>query len=499
MPDRLDRAARFAAPTAPRRARTRPSAPLLLGIAGVGTAGIAAAALAGIGRIAADEILRPRRWRVDERWPGVRFPPSVDRPAGPPAALCPIDGALRVVGPRRDCARGALPLGPLRVGDVVVAVDGVPTDPLHAEAISATLHERPAGSTVLLDVRRPCGNGRTDALRLSVPLPPATRCPADLGFPWEDVALSAPDGRTLRGWYLPPPGLGRPAPTLIYLHGRQTNRYHVGLTDLAPRARAHGYGLLLLDLFGSGDSDGVVDHWTAEDVELGWRYLLARPEIDPARIGIVGFSFGGYKALLAAADPALKPAATVAIAPSGNRPGLIRLLVPPPVLPGVVRRRLQRGFTPPAALFRLSQPIVRHWVRRLSGHDLTDVDPRLVAPRVRGPVMMVHGLADETFPPESAWETFLALPGPKRLRWLRRHDHFSICHAGDELWRPVFAFLDERLRSDERDRVTRSARELGLTRRVAADNRFASIATRNGNGWHPARPQNAPVVDAADD
>jgi hypothetical protein len=31
------------------------------------------------------------------------------------------------------------------------------------------------------------------------------------------------------------------------------------------------------------------------------------------------------------------------------------------------------------------------------------------------------------------------------MAWLSGHDHFSICHAGDELWEPVFAFLDPRL------------------------------------------------------
>jgi pimeloyl-ACP methyl ester carboxylesterase len=76
------------------------------------------------------------------------------------------------------------------------------------------------------------------------------------------------------------------------------------------RARAcvlvkHGYGALLYDLRGHGESQGDRRAFGWEDVgDVGaaLAFLSKREEVDPDRIGILGFSVGGQVALRAAAE-----------------------------------------------------------------------------------------------------------------------------------------------------------------------------------------------------
>ena len=67
-----------------------------------------------------------------------------------------------------------------------------------------------------------------------------------------------------------------------------------------------GYAVLLLEKKGVNRSGG---HWEsqsfhdrAQDAIAGVRYLRARPDIDPARVGVCGHSQGGWIAQLAAAE-----------------------------------------------------------------------------------------------------------------------------------------------------------------------------------------------------
>ena len=67
----------------------------------------------------------------------------------------------------------------------------------------------------------------------------------------------------------------------------------------------HGYGVLILDRRGVGDSegDGSMFGWGGTpDIHAAVDFLKARPDVDPARIGGIGFSVGGEEMLQAAAE-----------------------------------------------------------------------------------------------------------------------------------------------------------------------------------------------------
>jgi pimeloyl-ACP methyl ester carboxylesterase len=127
--------------------------------------------------------------------------------------------------------------------------------------------------------------------------------PADLGLPYEDVFLSAADGVTLRGWYIP----SQNSAAIIALHGAGGNRNQ--LLRHAHALTQAGYGVLLFDLRAHGESEGTLFPMTddSQDVAPAVAFLQGRAEVDPERIGAVGLSLGGEVILEAAAgDPALK-------------------------------------------------------------------------------------------------------------------------------------------------------------------------------------------------
>ncbi len=123
--------------------------------------------------------------------------------------------------------------------------------------------------------------------------------PRDKGLAYEDVTLTTADGLSLKGWYLP----SHNQAAIILLHGYGGNRLE--MLDRAALLSKHGYGVLLYDERASGESSGdkrTFGWLDVNDVPLALTYLQARSEIDPQRIGILGFSIGGQIALRAAAQ-----------------------------------------------------------------------------------------------------------------------------------------------------------------------------------------------------
>ncbi len=122
--------------------------------------------------------------------------------------------------------------------------------------------------------------------------------PAERGLEYEDVTLRSGDGMTLAGWYIP----SKNRAAVILLHGYGGNRlgvmYHAELLGNA------GFGVLLFDLRGHGDSGGGGTFARGEsmiaDAQAAVNFLRSRPEIDPQRIGVLGVSVGGTMALHAA-------------------------------------------------------------------------------------------------------------------------------------------------------------------------------------------------------
>jgi pimeloyl-ACP methyl ester carboxylesterase len=123
--------------------------------------------------------------------------------------------------------------------------------------------------------------------------------PLDKGRSYEDMQLHTTDGLTLRGWYIP----SRNRAVVIMLHGYGGNRLE--MLGRAIMLAQHGYGVLLYDERASGESDGefrTLGWLDANDVPIALAYLQQRSDVDPQRVGILGFSIGGQIVLRAAAN-----------------------------------------------------------------------------------------------------------------------------------------------------------------------------------------------------
>ena len=208
------------------------------------------------------------------------------------------------------------------------------------------------------------------------------------GLPWQEVSVPTANDKNLHGWFIPA-GNGRPA--LVVMHGWGGNAGM--MLPLAAPLHAAGYSLLLVDARCHGQSDG--DSFAslprfAEDIEAALRWLAKRPEVDPLALGVIGHSVGAGAALLA-----------------GSRQPSIRAVVS------------LAAFAHPAAMMRrwLASMRIPFWplgayilayVQWVIGHRFDAIAPCNTIAQLRCPVLIVHGLEDDTVPVEEARQIFAA-------------------------------------------------------------------------------------------
>jgi hypothetical protein len=106
---------------------------------------------------------------------------------------------------------------------------------------------------------------------------------------YESVHFRASDGLRLAGWYRP----SRNGAAVIVVHGGSSDRK--GSVAHARMLAEQGYGVLLYDARGRGESEGMDNNYGwdwPKDVAGALAFLKARDDVDPARIGALGLSTG---------------------------------------------------------------------------------------------------------------------------------------------------------------------------------------------------------------
>ncbi len=179
------------------------------------------------------------------------------------------------------------------------------------------------------------------------------------------------------------------APAVLLLHGLSSNKER--MSSSAGRTLAsRGISSLALDLPLHGERRAgdprdklsnplaLVGAWrtAVKEVEDAVGWLAAQPAIDAMRLGVLGYSLGGFLALMAAADD--ERLRVIALAAAGDLPDA----------------------TPHASMVRAI------------------IDPLRAARKLRGrPLLLVNGRGDTTTRPAQADRLFAAAEEPRTMLW----------------------------------------------------------------------------------
>ncbi len=220
--------------------------------------------------------------------------------------------------------------------------------------------------------------------------------PWEMGVPYEDIAFPADDGSILRGWFLPRPESNR---VLVGLSGYRGQR--ADLLGIGTALWRAGYGVLLFDYRGHGDSDGrrvTLGYDETNDLRAALHWLRARQP--GAWIGVVGYSMGGAVAIMGAAvEPDVR--AVVADCAFCCQEEMIRL---------EWRRRFR--WLPSSPVIEMADAVMP----RLHGYHFRDVQPLALVDRIAPrPLLLIHAAADTIVPVSDAYRLYAAAGEPKEL------------------------------------------------------------------------------------
>lgn len=158
--------------------------------------------------------------------------------------------------------------------------------------------------------------------------PEATQPKAPPGV--EEVSFTAADGKLVHGWFMPATQAapGTRSPVVLYCHGNMGDVSFFDQTlDHLPDA---GIGVLLFDYrgFGRTPRDLILKRENLLlDAEAALNYLRSRPDVDPKRIGVFGYSLGGTFAMQLAADHA-DVRSVIAVATFASWPSIASDVIP---------------------------------------------------------------------------------------------------------------------------------------------------------------------------
>ena len=127
--------------------------------------------------------------------------------------------------------------------------------------------------------------------------------------PMKPVKIKAPDGTLLPGYLTLPVGSdGKKVPMIVYPHGGPHVRDHWGFDEMVQFFASRGYAVLQVNYRGSTGYgaqwyEAGLQGWgtvMVDDITAATRWAIAEGIADPAHTSIVGWSYGGYAALMSA-------------------------------------------------------------------------------------------------------------------------------------------------------------------------------------------------------
>jgi acetyl esterase/lipase len=211
------------------------------------------------------------------------------------------------------------------------------------------------------------------------------------------IRYAAADGLEIDGYLTLPPGMETPVnlPLVVLAHGGPASRDVAGFDWWAQALASRGYAVLQANFrgstgYGRAFLEAGYGEWGRKmqtDLSDGVRWLAGEGIIDPARVCIVGGSYGGYAAMAGLTlDKAVYRCGV-----SVNGVSDLRRMV---------KQEVWR-------LGEQNNQTVRYWNRfmgaaRFNDRALDALSPALLADQVDSPLLLIHGKDDTIVPMEQS-------------------------------------------------------------------------------------------------
>ena len=225
----------------------------------------------------------------------------------------------------------------------------------------------------------------------------------------EAVQFTTYDGLTLKADLYLPHGGKEWVPGIVVCPGFGSRKErHAAFGE---QAASKGFGALVMDLRGHGESAGQLDGNVFHDVAAALTYLQGRPEINPTRIAVRGSSMGGWLAIHASAY-LVDVYSVVAFCPGSE--ALFTNLIEEV---GMVQRgHPSEAISSPEEMPRVDVNSMMQLLYRVDVYKAS----RRISPR---PLLLVHCEGDEVVPPHISQKIYDAASEPKSLWLLPGGDH----------------------------------------------------------------------------
>jgi dipeptidyl aminopeptidase/acylaminoacyl peptidase len=229
--------------------------------------------------------------------------------------------------------------------------------------------------------------------------------------PMKTVSVPGPGGIRIPGYLTLPQGEPKSLPAVVLPHGGPHARDSWGYDSLVQVLASRGYAVLQLNFrgstgYGSAWFDAGWQNWGTvmhDDITAGARWLISEGIADPKRLCIVGWSYGGFAALVGAM----------------KEPDLYRCAVSIAGVTDIADLQWDWfGFYGGRA----------GW-QAITGTDREKMNassPRRNAERIKIPVLLVHGKLDNIVPPDHSTHMAKALArvqAPHELMLVDDGDH----------------------------------------------------------------------------
>ena len=212
-----------------------------------------------------------------------------------------------------------------------------------------------------------------------MPKPPLPCQPDDYYLPYENVLFTAADGVVLKGWFIPSTNEDS-SETVIICHGRGSNK---GQLLQKTHFLAEKYNLFYFDFRACGESKGnmsTIGYMETRDFDAAYTFLKTNKEGYADRVAVMGCSVGG----------------SVAIYGAVKYPEICGIITESTFLS--LRSVVENWCRSKMPLFTVFVPLTLSFYRRRLKTDPELFSPLFNAPRLKCPVLFIHGDNDRLIP-----------------------------------------------------------------------------------------------------